>query len=706
MISREVTSSLGSVLIGIDATRAELEPLHEAFEEVGLGIRCVGNAKRLWDEAYGTPYPAIVLAFAGLEADGHQLCRLLCEREGDPLPIVAVRTRADNGAIEVARSAGAAEIFSDPICWSVVAERIARQLNSRRLEYELGRVQASLRNTQRIARIGSWDWDRHTGQMEWSDQIFDLLGLKPSEVETNFESFALCMHPADRPGALRTIDEVLRTGRPFSVPFRIVQPTSSVRHVEICGEVSAEDPMRVCGTLQDATEQRWAQDRIRRLAHYDSLTGLTNRASFQDKLKRAIDAARLHDHCLALLYLDLDQFKRINDTLGHGAGDKLLQAIAEVLLDNLRGNDLIARDGAGLESDVSRIGGDEFAVLLSPISRPEDAHVVASRLLTAIQTPVESDRGEITTTASIGVAVYPTDGEDAETLVKHADTAMYHAKDNGRNNYQCFSSEMNEAATRRFAIETALRSALERDELQVHYQPRIGLRQKRIDGFEALLRWNHPKLGRIMPQEFIPVAEESGLIVPIGQYVLESACHQARIWGDAGFPVPVSVNVSIHQITGGHFGSNVARALPRAELDPSLLELEITETVMLKNDVRTAGLLGEVKDLGVGISLDDFGTGYSSISYLTRFPLDGLKLDRSLIIDIATHPAARGVVEAIVSMGHAIGMRVVAEGVDDPDQVEVLREAGCDELQGFLFSSAVPADETIPLLRAPVPNLE
>ena len=376
--------------------------------------------------------------------------------------------------------------------------------------------------------------------------------------------------------------------------------------------------------------------------------------------------------------------------------------MSERILVQIRGSDAVARvDRPHTESDVARQGGDEFAILLSHIESADDAGGVARRILEALPAPVSLEGHEISVTASIGIAVFPEDGDDAETLVGHADRAMYHAKEIGRNCHHFYDESLNEASVRRLALEGRLRRALEIGELAVHFQPRIDLNTGRVLGAEGLLRWEDEELGKVTPREIIPVAENSGLILPVGAWVLQTACEEARRWQDMGFPHSrVSVNVSPLQLTREDPRRTVSQVLQRTGLPPDRLELEITENTLLQDKEDVFVALRDLRAMGVRIALDDFGTGYSSLSYLSRFPLDVIKLDRTFVLDVPEDPVARAICKAVIEMGHTLEVRVVAEGVDAQEQADVLRELGCDELQGFLVSPAVPADEFLDQLRA------
>jgi predicted signal transduction protein with EAL and GGDEF domain len=457
----------------------------------------------------------------------------------------------------------------------------------------------------------------------------------------------------------------------------------------------------VSGTIQDVTEQMRTQEKIRLLANFDSLTGLANRRFFKDQFARALAAARSKGHSVGLLFMDLDRFKQVNDTLGHRAGDALLQHVADRLREHVRGSDMVARDGGESPApEISRLGGDEFTVLLSKISKPEDAGDVARRVLRVLPQPVRIEGTEVSARISIGIATYPLDGEDVDTLMRNADVAMYHAKERGRNTYEFFSDSMNAASLRKLTLESRLGEALERGELRLHYQPRFDLATREMVACEALLRWHHPELGTVSPAEFIPVSEECGLIHAIGDWVLRVACAQNKAWQDAGYqPLPISVNVSTRQFIERDLREIVATALTEADLAPEHLEIEITENALMHDDEGTAIAFRDLQSMGVRIALDDFGTGYSSLSYITHFPLDVLKMDRAFVRDVDSDPAAKGVTNAVIQMAHSLGLRVVAEGVDSDAQAQILREQGCDELQGFLLSAAVPPEELVRFLR-------
>ncbi len=424
------------------------------------------------------------------------------------------------------------------------------------------------------------------------------------------------------------------------------------------------------------------------LAQHDFLTSLPNRVLLNDRIMQAISLAKRNDSHLAVLFLDLDNFKYINDSLGHETGDKLLQSVAQALSACVRSSDT-----------VSRQGGDEFVILLTQDKNSEDASLTANKILTALAMSHSIAKHKLHVTTSIGISVYPADGQDAETLIKNADTAMYHAKEKGRNNYQFFSSSMNVRAVERQVIEANLRRALEQQEFVVHYQPKVNLNTNMITGAEALLRWIHPKWGMVLPGRFVPIAEACGLIVPIGNWVLREACEQTKLWKEVGLKIDsITVNISALEFRRNDFVDGVQTILHETGLEPDCLQLEITESVLMRDAESSTIILNQLKDMGVQLAVDDFGTGYSSLSYLRQFPIDVLKIDRSFVRDIDSSKDSSIIVSAVIAMGNSLKQRVVAEGVDSQIQLDFLKALQCEEGQGYFFSRPLAADQFAALL--------
>jgi diguanylate cyclase (GGDEF)-like protein len=430
--------------------------------------------------------------------------------------------------------------------------------------------------------------------------------------------------------------------------------------------------------------------RMAHLAHHDYLTDLPNRLSFDDRLAQAMAAASRHKEQLAVLFVDVDRFKHINDSLGHAIGDELLLSIAGRLVASVRGSDT-----------VSRQGGDEFVILLSTIAHAQDAALIANKILASLGMLHRINENDLQITVSVGIGIYPADGTDAETLVRNADIAMLNAKDNGRNNYQFFKPDMNEHALERQSLESGLRYALEQREFVLYYQPKMDLETEAITGAEALIRWRQPGRGIVLPEKFIPIAEQCGYIVPIGRWVLREACRQIQSWLDAGVaPMPVAINISAVELRSKNFVRGVRAVLQDTGLDPRHLEFELTETALMQDPKSTVEVLKSLKEMGVRLTLDDFGTGYSSLSYLKRFPIDALKIDKSFVRGLCTNASDANIVSAVINMGKSFRLKVIAEGVETRQQLRMLQAQQCAEGQGNYFQAPIAADEFAKLLKS------
>lgn len=677
---------------------------------------------------------------------------------------------------------------------------------------KLRQRERSLVNAQRIAGLGSWEWDVEKNQLNWSDEMYRIFKLNPEEHQPSYWIFHSLIHPDDRPKFEEKFTDALKHSDGFALEYRLICPGEREHVVSCEGEVTrdengratyvqgtvlditerkkteaglrllasvfahspdgiliTDDKMNILevnpafstitgytpedalgktprilssglhdkqhyqaiwrslsttghwqgemtdrrkngesytewltissvhdsdnrlvnyvGVFKDITEKKAAEQRITHLAYYDFLTELANRRLFEDRLEQTLRLARRKDRSVALLYIDLDRFKPINDSLGHKAGDLLLIQVARRLQEEVRESDTVAR-----------LGGDEFGIVLDSVTQVSTSHI-AKKIIGRIGDAFDIEGNEVFIGASIGISMFPNDGTDLNALMKHADIAMYRAKEQGRNNYQFFLPVMNAGAEERMVIENALRYAVEREELEVYYQPQVRLSDGEIVGVEALLRWRHPDLGTVSPARFIPIAEETGLIGRLGEWVLEQACRQRQFWeGEVADGFRVAVNLSARQFNTNIVGM-VEAVLSRTGIAAGNLELEITESMVMEDSDSSVELLNSLSALGVHLAMDDFGTGYSSLGYLKRFPLHKLKVDRAFITGLPDDEGDAAITKAVIAMAKSLGLRVIAEGTETLDQIRFLQEIGCDEVQGYYCSRPLPADELFGLLQ-------
>lgn len=635
--------------------------------------------------------------------DGYETCRRLRElKRGRHVPVLMLTGLDDLDSINRAYEAGATDFVSKPINWAVLGHRVRYMLRAADTLKDLADSQAMLSSAHRIARLGSWSWDLHGDHGQCSDQTCSILGYEPGTFAPGAQSFLARVHPEESEQAQAEIRALLAGSKITEIAHRIVLPDGSVRHVCLHCDIRLDNDgnaVGVYGTIQDVSESKRVEERIRNLAYFDGLTQLPNRHYFSENVSKALHHAKRHNRVLGVLSMDLDQFKRINDTLGHSVGDRLLQAVAGRLQEGIRAQDTLALGEPDATLGLARLGGDEFCILLTEISQFHDAARVARRIVESLSVAFVIDDNELFVTTSIGIALYPLDGDDAETLIKNADAAMYYAKSQGRNNYQFYGKTMNSRALEKLAMESQLRKAIERSEFELHFQPKLDLRTSRVSGAEALIRWRHPELGMVPPIDFIPLAEESGLIVPIGEWVLRAACEESMQWQSQGLPpVHVAVNISSPHFRHSGLLPMVARVLHETGLPPECVEVEVTESMLMDDMETTLATLHRLKDMGLRLAIDDFGTGYSSLAYLKRFPLDALKIDRSFVKDTPAAADDAAITSAIIAMAHSLKLEVVAEGVETEAQLEFLRARGCEYVQGYLISRPVPAPDFRALL--------
>ncbi len=674
-----------------------------ALKKSGFNVMEVENGHQALDQFLSQRPDLVLLDVMMPGMNGFETCTAIRSLTwGTHTQILMVTGLEDTSSIEKAFEAGANDFVSKPINWAMLGHRARYMLRAGKAFEELNRNKSRLAKTQELAKLGNWQIDLATEEFNCSSEACRLLGLNPA-TQVSFLDF-LSPIPTHKRDMVKTkIDQAVTGLETFSLSYPIQLSASPRKHILNQGEIVFNEegvPELMLGVVQDITQLKQAEEEIRLLAFYDGLTGLANRMLFLDRLDQTIILAKRYRQIFALLFLDLDRFKRINDTLGHHAGDLLLKQVAKTLRRCIRGCDTVTTGNVKKsDSVIARLGGDEFTILLSNIRNPGNAALVARRIIREITVAHTLDGHEISVTTSIGVSLFPQDGEDSEILLKNADSAMYHAKGNGRNNYQFYTEALNRKAIERFRIERDLKKALENDQLILYYQPQIDLSTRKIIGAEALIRWIHPEKGLIPPNDFIPVAEESGQIIEINKWVLKTACWQNRHWRESGLPlISIAVNLSGYKLSDQNIVRTVTNALEHSSIDPQSLEIEITENVLMQETEATIATLEGLKGLNLRIALDDFGTGYSSLSYLAAFPVDTIKIDRSFVMESTTDHKKLIIIKAIIAMGQSLGKTIVAEGIETREQFELIRLHGCDQGQGYYFSPPVPEDRFAELL--------
>ncbi|HEY2865035.1 MAG TPA: EAL domain-containing protein [Casimicrobiaceae bacterium] len=661
---------------------------------------------------------ALILSCAAIAVIGRRISRSVAALRGE---LTRFRTSRDEAAFFGVTQAGpnSTEMVSLKRGIRNMYRRVARREQMLKAAYEAAeRENAASRNlaqqlsrSQRIARIGSWEWERSSNRVVCSGEAFRILGVNASQIGPRPDAIQRLVHTEDWRAFKRWLVRLARGAVLQGMDVRIVGQDGELHHVHVLAEplLGASGSVNgLAGTIQDSTERTRAIQQIHRLAYFDAITELPNRSRFDEKLAETLDSARRDGTSFAIMYLDLDQFKRINDTLGHAVGDDLLRVIAQRLTRGLRPDDI-----AGLpptkteERDVCRHGGDEFIVLLRGVANEQDAARAATRLLATLAQPIMLGTHEVFVSASIGIVLYPRDGDELDTLLKNADVAMYHAKAQGRSRFFFYQDSMRAASAQRLSLEHDLRKALEGGQFELYYQPQIEVRSGRIVGIEALIRWNHPTLGMLGPAHFIGAAEEAGLIMAIWEWVLVAALIQHNAWVADGLPaVSIAVNLSSVQFSDPALAERVEEIAKVVGVPLDFLELEVTESMLLVDADAAFRTLTALRAMGVKIAIDDFGTGYSSLSYLRRLPLDKLKLDQSFIRDAGQNEGDVAITRAIIAMAQSLKLAVVAEGVETQAQIDLLLSLGCTIVQGFMLGRPLPAAATAKLLREGVASAD
>ena len=653
--------------------------------------------------ACAEPAPQVVVLDTALDGDRSALQAIL-ELRAQPwmadTPVLLLIPDSDAAAVHQGLEAGASDFATRSAPTPLLGHRVRQMLRVTHTVGELRKSESSLAQAQRIARLGNWIWDPQEDCVVWSAEVHRLLGVPDAVRTAPMATFLDRVHRDDQAAARAALDEVLAGSSSFALDLRFARKGGQTRVLHAQGEAVYDElrrATRVMGTLQDITERTAAENRIKFLAYYDSLTNLPNRVLFTERLRGMLATARRRNQIVATVFVDLDNFKSVNDTLGHTAGDELLKAVAERFRDTVRDTDVFTRDrlGDGQPHTVARLGGDEFILAIGDLERVEDVPRIARRLQDALKQPIAlAPFGEVFVTTSMGISVFPQDGQTVEELFKNADAALYHAKDSGRDCFQFFSSSLNEAALQRLLLEGHLRRAVQNDELVAYFQPQVDGRTNRVVAVEALMRWNRPEAGLIAPAQFIHVAEESGSIHELGRWILHKSSTESMARGWYARGVNVAVNISAQQFKRPDVVETLLEAVTASKLCPSAVSLEITESV-LADHARAVPTLRALKDAGFSLILDDFGTGYSSLTYLKALPLDALKIDRSFIRNITTDSRDAAIVTAIIGVARSLSMDVVAEGVERTAQKEKLLELGCPVMQGYLFGRPVPVDQLI-----------
>ena len=688
-----------AIVLVADDDNAVRQFVRAAIEQIGLEVCEASNGREVLEQFTLRHPDVIVLDVMMPVMDGFAACsELRGEAGGGQIPILMMTGLDDTDAIAMAYEHGATDFIAKPLNATILGQRIRYLLRGSQTLRALLRSEARLGLAQRIAKIGNWEWQPESGGFSASYELCRLMGIRPQDFGGTLDAYLQAVDIEDRERVHHALTQILTERTPCDIDHRIVLPNGSEFTVNLQAEAIFDDQLKaltIVGTAQDISERKRSEREIHRLAYFDSLTGLPNRVLFKDRVTQAIAHARRYQYNLALLFLDLDRFKITNDTLGHHIGDLLLKHVADRLMDSVRHSDTIGRTtDTDRNHELARLGGDEFTVLLTNLRDVQDAGKVARRILEALARPFSISGHEVFVTVSIGIAIFPTDGDSVDLLLKSSDTAMYHAKEQGRNNFQYYSNAMNAAANERLMLEAEVRQATEREEFVLYYQPQVDLRSGRIVGAEVLIRWLHPQRGLLGPNEFLQAATDTGIIRAIDEWVLRTACRQARAWQQRGLIVPsISINVSNSLFHGSTLLRAVQEALNETGLTANRLELELTEPIAMRNLEASLTILHQLKNLGVQLSIDDFGTGYSSLSYLQRLPFNRVKIDHSLIREILIKTQPVPMVRAIIAVAHSLQLDVLGEGVEQEQQRAILMAEGCDQAQGYLFGHPMPAAE-------------
>ena len=682
----------------VDDDLAGLLMASEALSAAGFEVIEAEDGQEAIEQFDAHSPDIVVMDVVMPRMNGFESCAVIREREGGGhVPILMITGLDDVESIQKAYEAGATDFVTKPINFFLLPYRVRYMMRSAKNADDLRASQIKLDKAQRIAKLGQWEWLLDNDRVIWSSQCGNI--LKSETLGDQLTDFLDAVHEDDRGHVAGILERARSDAKRFNFEFRTGKNAEDQDARIIHVEAEPESGNHMVGTIQDITERTNAEEQIHNLAYYDLVTGLPNRAHLYDMIALAQSRSEKQSSKFALLFLDLDHFKQVNDTLGHNAGDLLLRKVSSRLKHAIRQRPshptVIQPESNKANTEViARLGGDEFVVLVDYVDRVEDAAYVARRICKTLSKSFNLEGNEVRITTTIGISLFPDDGTSADMLLKHADVAMYHAKEQGRNGYQFYSQSIHQLALERFAMERDLRETLERDGFHLEYQPKLELKSNEITGLEALVRWEHPERGKVSPADFIPLAEETGLIVPLGEWVLKTACEQMVSWLDEGIPPFImAVNCSAIQLVRTDMASVIKEVLDNTGLNPAYLEIELTESLLMQDVEEGIVILQALKDLGLHVSIDDFGTGFSSLSYLKRLPVDKLKIDQSFVKDLTTDPGDAAIVTSMITLAHNLDLTVIAEGVESPEQLGFLRAERCDEIQGYYISKPMPADD-------------
>ncbi len=627
--------------------------------------------------------------------NGFETCRAIRESPGGELvPIIMITGQDDYESINQAFESGATDFVVKPINLLLLSYRLKYILRAKRAASDLRMSQIKLASVRECG-IFNWEWDLRDDSISWGHDISKMCGLTKCEVPASFDDFIDLIHPDDQKTVRKSIEKALHNKENFVIEHKLRNASGVDLVVRQEGYILLESglPCKIIFTCQDITHDLIVEEKIKFLAYYDRLTGLPNRILFTEHLEKSIIKAKRDGLSLSILYIDIDNFRLVNERFGREAGDDLLKIISKKIRGCLRGSDV-----AGNISDheiTARFGADEFGVVVEGLRETADAAIVARRIISTLTEAIEYNGNEIFLSCRIGISVFPEDGKTVHELTKCVDSALSRAKELEKNSYQFYTADLNTKAFARFSLETSLRRAVDNHEFFLLYQPQIEINSGLVVGVEALVRWQHPEFGVVPPIKFISVAEETGLIVPIGEQVMVEACRQCKEWEAAGYNIIVAINLSAEQLKDAAFIDLVRQTIKETSVNTALIQFEITESMLMDNVEGSIKLLEELRGLGSRLSIDDFGTGYSSLSYLRRFPVHELKIDRSFVSDLLISEDDASIVKAVISLAHSLNLQVVAEGVEEKEHLTYLHDLGCDIIQGYLISKPVPVAEVV-----------